>query len=148
MLQIRASDADALRMIVGGFNRSWGLRLGILAAWLVLEAGSAGLAGAASPEAGERGNYRGQCRRLTKQINHYEKVVLPQAYARGNQAWANATTQQIERLWHRRADLCPKYGAERTFLRRLADRTRRFNQFLARAGRAAATFFSGGAFGF
>lgn len=134
-------------MIVGPFSHSWGLRLGILAAWLVLEAGAAGLAAAASPEAGERGHYRGQCRRLTKQIDHYEDVVLPQAYARGNQAWANVTTQQIERLWNRRADLCPKYGAERTFLRRLADRTRRFNQFLARAGRAAATFFSGGAFG-
>jgi len=148
MLQIRAPDADAIPMIVGRFNRARRLRLGILAAWLVLEAGAAGLAGAASPEAGARGNYRGQCRRLTKQINHYEKVVLPQAYARGNQAWANSTTRHIERLWHRRADLCPEYGAERTFLRRLADRTRRFNRFLARAGRAAATFFSGGAFGF
>ncbi|HPG26056.1 MAG: hypothetical protein H6748_05865 [Spirochaetaceae bacterium] len=101
----------------------------------------------ASPEAGERGHYRGQCRQLTKQIDHYENTVLPMAYQRRNAAWANATRAQIERLWHRRADLCPAYGKDRTLLRRLAEQTRRFNQMLAAAGRAAAAFFTGGAAG-
>jgi len=117
---------------------------------LILVIGStpfAGPAAASSPEAGERGLYRGQCRRLTRQIDPYERDVLPRARARGNQAWARATQQQVQRLWNRRADLCPAYGSERTLLRRLADQTRRFNELLATAGRAAATFFTGGAFG-
>jgi len=97
-----------------------------------------------SPEAGERGRYRGQCRRLTKQINHYEHTVLPMAYARRNRAWAQSTSAQIELLWNRRADLCPEYGAQRTMLRRAADQARKFKQLLAAAGRAAATYFSGG----
>jgi hypothetical protein len=104
--------------------------------------------GASKPEAGERGNYRGQCRRLTRQIDRYEKEVLPLAAARGNRAWQRATEEQVERLWHRRADLCPEYGAERTLRRRMADQRRRFKQFLVTAGRAAAAFFSGGATGF
>ncbi len=99
---------------------------------------------ASSPEAGERGNYRGQCRRLTLQIDHFENTILPLAIDRGNRSWEAATNAQIERLWHRRADLCPKYGAERTMLAKAKDQARRFNKFLAAAGRAAATYFSGG----
>ena len=38
------------------------------------------------------------------------------AIERGNRAWEDATNAQIERLWHRRADLCPEYGAQRTAL--------------------------------
>ena len=100
---------------------------------------------ASSPEAGERGHYRGQCRRLTTQIEHFEGTVLPMAIARGNRAWEDATNAQIERLWHRRADLCPAYGAERTMMRRAADGMRRFNKFMASAGRAAVAYFTGGA---
>lgn len=104
----------------------------------------AAAASASSPEAGERGRYRGQCKKLTKQIDHYENTVLPMALDRGNRAWADATNSQVERLWHRRADLCPEYGAERTAMRKAADNIRRFNQLIAAAGRAAATYFSGG----
>lgn len=106
------------------------------------------LANASSPEAGARGNYRGQCRRLTHQIEHYQGTILPLARARGNRGWEAATNDQIERLWHRRADLCPAYGAERKLLARAADRIRRFNQMLAAAGRAAVTYFTGGMSGF
>lgn len=134
-------------MVARSGIRKQGVRLLLLVASAVLFAGLAQSTAASSPEAGERGSYRGQCRRLTRQIQHFEGDVLPRASARGDQAWAEATRQHVERLWHRRADLCPKYGAERTMLRRLADRTRRFNQFLARAGRAAAAFFSGGIVG-
>lgn len=101
-----------------------------------------------SAEAGERGLYRGECRRLTKQITHYEETVLPMAIDRGNRGWEKATNAQIERLWHRRADLCPEYGAQRTLLQKAAERTRRFNKFLASAGRAALAYFTGGATGF
>jgi len=103
---------------------------------------------ASSPEAGERGHYRGQCRRLTTQITHYEDTVLPMAIDRGNRAWEDATNAQIERLWHRRADLCPEYGAQRTAMRRAADQIRAFNKMLAAAGRAALTYFTGGMAGF
>lgn len=97
--------------------------------------------------ASESGRYRGECRRLTKQIMHFEETVLPMAIARGNRGWEQATNDQVERLWNRRADLCPEYGAERTLLQKAADRTRRFNKFMASAGRAALAFFTGGATG-
>ena len=99
---------------------------------------------ATTPRAGEVGNYRGQCRKLTKQIDHFEEDVLPLAISRGNRNWERATNQQIERLWHRRADLCPSYGAERTMLAKAADEVRRFNKMMAMAGRAALTYFTGG----
>jgi hypothetical protein len=101
-------------------------------------------AAASSPMAGERGHYRGQCKRLTKQIDHYENQVLPLAIERGNRAWERATNQQVERLWNRRADLCPEYGAQRTFLAKTADAIRRFNKLVVAAGRAAAAYFTGG----
>ncbi len=118
-------------------------RLGLLLCLVVVFIAPAALG--SSPEAGRRGLYRGECRRLTKQIDHYQNTVLPMAAARGNRGWERATEAQIARLWHRRADLCPKYGAERTMLARAAEQARRFNEFLAMAGRAAITFFSGGA---
>lgn len=101
-------------------------------------------AGATTPLAGERGNYRGQCRQLTKQINHYEYSILPLAIERGNRKWEKATNAQIERLWHRRADLCPAYGAERTMIAKAFDEMRRFNKMMNMAGRAALAFFTGG----
>jgi len=102
---------------------------------------------ASSTEAGERGNYRGQCRRLTLQIDHYQGTILPMAVSRGNRPWEKAMSAQIERLWHRRADLCPVWGAQRTMLARAADRMRKFNAFVAMAGRAAASYFTGGLYG-
>lgn len=99
---------------------------------------------ASTKEAGARGNYRGQCRQLTLQIEHFQGTILPMAISRGDRLWENATNDQLERLWHRRADLCPAYGAERTMLARAADRMRKFNAFVAAAGRAAAAYFSGG----
>lgn len=102
---------------------------------------------ATTPLAGERGNYRSQCRRLTKQINHFEGTILPMAIARGNRAWERATNDHVERLWHRRADLCPAYGAERTMIAKAQDRMRRFNKMVNLAGRAALTFFTGGLYG-
>jgi hypothetical protein len=78
------------------------------------------------------------------QIEHYGETILPLAISRGNTTWEDATEEQILRLWNRRADLCPEYGAERTMLRKTADQIRKFNQFMALAGRAAMTYFTGG----
>lgn len=105
----------------------------------------AGSAAAYDPDASVHGNYRGQCRRLTKQLAYYEKTILPMAIQRGDVAWEDATNDQIKRLWHKRADLCPKFGKERARLQRLADRIRAFNKMVARAGRAAARYFTAGA---
>jgi hypothetical protein len=99
---------------------------------------------ATTPVAGERGNYRGQCRKLTKQIAHFEGSILPLAISRGNRAWERATNEQINRLWNRRADLCPAYGAERTLLAKAADQARRINKTIALAGRAALAYFTVG----
>jgi hypothetical protein len=111
---------------------------------LVLALALAIPATATTPLAGERGNYRGQCRMLTKQINHFEGTVLPMAVARGNRLWERATTEQVERLWNRRADLCPAYGAERTLIAKTRDQIRRFNQMMVMAARGALAFFTGG----
>jgi hypothetical protein len=92
----------------------------------------------------ETGNYRGQCRQLTKQINHFEGTIIPLAIARGNRKWERATNDQVARLWNRRADLCPEYGAERTLIARTRDQIRKFNKMMALAGRAALAFFTGG----
>ena len=99
---------------------------------------------ATTPRAGEMGRYRGQCRKLTRQIRHFEADILPLAVARGNRTWESATNAQINRLWHRRADLCPAYAAERTLLATAMEKIRRFNQTIAMAGRAAAAYFTGG----
>lgn len=104
----------------------------------------AGIAVASSPEAGDKGNYRGECRRLTKQIEHYNGTILPMAIERGNRGWEASTMAQVDRLWNRRADLCPIYGAERSFLAKAADDARKFQQLVAAAGRAAAAYFTGG----
>jgi hypothetical protein len=66
------------------------------------------------------------------------------ARSRGNRGWEQATSDQVERLWHRRADLCPAYGAERSLMAKAADDARKFREMLAAAGRAAASYFSGG----
>ena len=126
------------------------LPLAALAAGLVLPflLAPAASADPGNLQASEHGNYRGQCRKLTKQITHYEETVLPMAIQRGNRSWEQATNAQIERLWHRRADLCPEYGAERTLMRKAADQARKVNKVLSAAGRAAAAYFTGGVGGF
>lgn len=111
---------------------------------LILATATALPASATTPLAGETGNYRGQCRKLTKQINHFEETILPLAISRGNQSWERATNDQIGRLWNRRADLCPAYGKERTMLAAAAEEMRRFNKMISVAARGAAAFFTGG----
>ncbi len=105
----------------------------------------AGDAGAYDPDASIHGRYRGQCRRLTKQIKYYDEQIRPLAIRQGNVAWENATNAHLKRLWNKRADLCPEYGRERARILRALDRIRAFNRAVAAAGRAAARYFTGGA---
>jgi hypothetical protein len=92
----------------------------------------------------ETGNYRGQCRQLTKQINHFEHTILPLAISRGNRKWERATNEQVARLWNRRADLCAQYGSQRSLIAKTRDRIRKINKMIAMAGRAAMAYFTGG----
>lgn len=130
-----------MHLLRPGASRVW---IGCLALTLLVGLG-AGSALAYDQDASVHGNYRGQCRRLTKQIEYYEEQILPLAIERGDLAWEDATNEHIKRLWNKRADLCPKYGRERARLLRALDRIRQFNRVVARAGRAAARYFTGGA---
>lgn len=111
----------------------------VLALAIPVSAGARGSQGAS-----KRGNYRGQCRQLTKQIDHFEGTILPLAIARGNRSWERATNAQVARLWHRRANLCPAYGSERTFILLARDQIRKFNKMVDLATRATVSFFTGG----
>ena len=66
-----------------------------------------------------------RCRRMTKQIDHFEHTVLVMAKDRGNDLWANATTQHIDRLKNHRADSCPEWAKQRSAIRHNDPRTRR-----------------------
>jgi vacuolar-type H+-ATPase catalytic subunit A/Vma1 len=85
-----------------------------------------------------------QCRRMTKQITHYESVVLKLANDRGNQLWANATSKQIDRLKHQRADHCPEWGKERSRLQRAAENAAKMQRMMKLAAKGAMKYFSGG----
>jgi len=66
-----------------------------------------------------RGN-RGECRRMTKQINHYENVVLKRAQDRGDKMWEESMYAHLDRLKNRRADRCPEYREQRKVLAAMA----------------------------
>jgi len=138
-LQLARPRADVSPMTLQSAHRKIFVILLVALTWT-----AAGTAMASSPEAGARGKYRAECRRLTKQINHYEGTILPMAIQRGNESWERATSDQVERLWHRRADLCPEYGAQRTMLAKAAEEAKKFQELLVMAGKAAATYFTGG----
>jgi len=84
------------------------------------------------------------CRRMTKQIDHFENQVLKQARERKNELWAQATLDHIDRLKNRRADKCPEWGKQRSALRRAAEQAARAKRMIATAAKAAASYFTGG----
>jgi hypothetical protein len=84
------------------------------------------------------------CRRMTKQIAHFEGTVLTMAQARGNALWANATHQQIVRLKNRRADICPEWGKQRTALAKLKENADKTKKMMKTAAKYAAKYFTGG----
>jgi hypothetical protein len=98
---------------------------------------------AAAREERDKTNHQ-LCRRYTKQIAHYENDVLPMAEARDNELWAEATSEQIDRLKNQRADVCPEYAKERSALRRAAAEAAKAQRVMKAAAKAAASYFSGG----
>lgn len=51
---------------------------------------------------------RSECRRLTRQINHYGGVA-EMAANRGDKRWTEGTLAHIQRLSDRRIKMCPEY---------------------------------------
>lgn len=90
-----------------------------------------------------RGN-RGDCRRMTKQIEHYEGTVLAMARQRGDKAWEAAMENHVSTLKNRRADRCPEWNEQRKLLVRARNQAAKFQKMLATAGKAAAKYFTGG----
>ena len=90
-----------------------------------------------------RGN-RFDCRRMTKQIDHYENVVLAMAKKRGNKAWEASMEAHLAKLKDRRADRCPKYNEERKLLVRARAQAREIQRMVKMAGKAALQYFTGG----
>lgn len=64
-----------------------------------------GLLSAAPADAVVNGS---ECRRLTRQIDHYADVA-EMAADRGDQVWLNGTLTHMERLAVRRIKLCPQF---------------------------------------
>jgi hypothetical protein len=78
-----------------------------------------------SPAAAIAEKVTGECRRITRQIDHFEDVVR-MAQERENQLWEQSTKRHIQTLGERRARLCPEYAKqfeERSKARRFAKAT-------------------------
>lgn len=86
------------------------------------------------------------CRRMTKQIAHYEGTVLRMAEQRGNDLWANATQAQINRLMDRRADICPEWSKQRSAYGRAKIQAEQMKKLMITAGKMALKYFTGGWF--
>ena len=84
------------------------------------------------------------CRRMTRQIERYEGVVMVRAKARGDKLWENSMHAQVDRLKNRRADRCPEYRKQRSALRRVADDAAKFRKLMSMAAKGTAKYFSGG----
>jgi hypothetical protein len=52
---------------------------------------------------------KSECRRITRQIDHFEDVAM-MAADRGDRLWYTSTTNHIDRLAARRVWLCPEYA--------------------------------------
>lgn len=51
---------------------------------------------------------KSQCRRITRQITHFEDVAT-MAAERGDEMWFDGTVDHIKRLGERRSRMCPEY---------------------------------------
>jgi len=87
---------------------------------------------------------RGDCRRMTKQIDHYENVVLEMAKQRGNKAWEASMEAHLSTLKNRRADRCPEYNKQRNMFIRAREEARQMQRMMKMAGKAALKYFTGG----
>ena len=86
------------------------------------------------------------CRRMTRQIAHYEGVA-DVAKQRDNEMWRTATIAHVERLQVRRAKMCPQYVAELQEKNAAIRAARATKAFMKMAGKAALRYFTMGAYG-
>ena len=87
----------------------------------------------------------GECRRITRQIDHFEDVGR-MAEARGDDLWEASTRRHIGRLEVRRASMCPEYADQLRSRSRVAKAARKTKEFLKTAGKLALRYFTFGAF--
>ncbi len=84
------------------------------------------------------------CRRMTKQISHFENDVLKLAKERGNKPWEAATQQHIDRLKDNRADTCPEWAKQRTAMQRAKAQAEQMAAMIKLGAKVALTYFTGG----
>lgn len=101
--------------------------------------------GLALPAEAARGTK--DCRRMTRQIAHYEGVA-EEAERRDNDLWRNATIEHIERLEIRRARICPQYAAQLQKRNAAIRAAKATQELMKKAGKAALRYFTFGAYGF
>ena len=112
----------------------------------VLLALAIGLAPALSAARDQQRQYtnKQKCRRMTKQINHFEQDVLVMARDRGNDLWEKATEDHINRLKDERADRCPEWAKQRTAIARAKAEAAAWARLIQMAAKGAAKYFTGG----
>jgi hypothetical protein len=101
----------------------------------------------AMPSAADGGRRNGNtrhCRRMTKQISHYEGTVLKMAKDRGNRLWYDATAQQVARLKDDRADACPEWNKQRTAYGIAKAQAEFIKNAVVETGKGALNYFTGG----
>ena len=84
------------------------------------------------------------CRRMTRQIAHYEERVLPMARSRGNALWKNSIDAQVNRLRNHRADRCPEWGKQRGALIQAKREWDELKGYVKLAAKGALKYFTGG----
>jgi hypothetical protein len=65
-----------------------------------------------------------ECRRYTRQIEHFAGVV-EMAQERGNEMWEQETRRHIERLEARRAERCPEFRPQPSRMAQTAEMLRK-----------------------
>jgi hypothetical protein len=80
--------------------------------------------------------YRGECKRMTRQIARYERDAK-WADQRGNALWEDASKDRAKQLAARRADLCPQYRKPNP----IAQAASKAADLVAAAAKAAAPYF-------
>lgn len=94
-----------------------------------------------APSALARTSNQAECRRLTRQIDHFRDVAS-MAAQRGDEMWFDGTVDHIRRLAERRVRLCPEYE-EPNYAAIYAQWTK---EMLKRAAEAFITYSTFGAF--
>jgi hypothetical protein len=115
-------------------SRCLALCAALLALWVAESAGAAAVEGV------QRGRYTSQCKRLTRQIGHYESVAQT-AKARGDRLWFNGTVAHMQRLADRRARLCPEERPNYVLMM-----TKWFGKTAKAAGRSFVKYLTFGAY--